>query len=104
MHQSLITDYRLPSLLDGPVQGPVTPCPLFPPRLPPIPIFHPFSTLLWKNTSVRLSKTWPSTRSFPGFNLVIPPNLSSPSFESNPPTPIDPRIAKMVSRNGSPRP
>ncbi len=68
-YQSLSTDYPFPSLHDGPV----TPCPLSLPRLPPIPTLPPFSTFHWKNTTVRLSKTSPSIRSFSGFNPVNSP-------------------------------
>jgi hypothetical protein len=81
----------------------VTPCPPSLPRLPPIPTLPPFSTLPWINTIVRLGETSPSIRSFPGFNPVIPPKLSSPSFESKTPSSINPRIATMDSRIGLPR-
>ena len=79
-------------------------CPLSLPHQPPIPTLPPFSTLLWKNTTVRLSKTSPSIPSFPGFNPVNPPRQSSPSFEGKPPGSINPRMAAMDSRSGSPRP
>ena len=75
-------------------------CPLSLPHQPPIPTLPPFSTLLWKNTTIRLSKTSPSIPSFPGFNPVNPPRQSSPSFESKPPSSINHRIAAMDSRIG----
>ena len=71
----------------------VTPCPQSLPHLLPIPTLPPSLTLRWRPTIVRLSNTSPSIRSFPGFNLVIPPKPSSPFFESKPQTPINPRIA-----------
>jgi hypothetical protein len=96
-HSSLIIPFPLFST------GSLTPCPQSLPRLPPIPTLPPFSTLLWKNTNVRPSKTSPSIPSFPGFNPVIPPKPSSPSFESKPRSSINPRIATIGSRDGSPR-
>jgi hypothetical protein len=76
------------------------PTPLSLPHQPPIPTFPPFSTLPWKNTTARLSKTSPSIPSFPGFNPVNPPRQSSPSFEGKPPSSINHRIATMDSRIG----
>jgi hypothetical protein len=82
----------------------VTPCPPSLPHPPPIPTLPPFSTLLWKSTTVRLSKTSSTIPSFPAFNPVVPPKIFSTSFESNPPSSINPRIPTTVSPNGSHRP
>src|SRR6267154_3467895 len=94
-----ITHHQLSLSLSSPRA--VISCPPSLPRLLPlIPTLPPFSTLLWKNTTVRLSKTSPSIRSFPGFNPVIPRKLSSPSFERKPPNSINPRIATLGSPIG----
>ena len=82
----------------------VIPCLPFLLHPPPIPTLPPFSTLLWKSTTVRLSKTSSTIPFFPGFNPVILPKMFSKSFESNPPSSINRRIPTMVSPNGSHRP
>ena len=97
--QARAPTYPCPLLHDPSCQLPQLPLP----RRPRSPTLHTFSTLPWSHTNVKPRTTCPLIPSFPAFNPVNPPRLSSPSSETKSPHSTNLKVPTMGSQNGLPR-